>query len=41
MRLIKGHTETGIAGAKHEWEFEVEDDATAEEIEVYGNVFGI
>lgn len=33
MRLIKGHTETGIAGSIHEWEFEVEDDATSEEIE--------
>lgn len=33
MRLIKGHTETGFAGSNHEWEFEVEDDATDEEIQ--------
>lgn len=32
MRLIKGQTSTGFAGAKHEWDFEVEDDATDEEI---------
>lgn len=33
MRLIKGQTSTGFAGAKHEWDFEDEDDATDGEIE--------
>lgn len=32
MRKIKWHFDTGFAGCIHEGEFEVEDDATEEEI---------
>lgn len=36
MRKFKGHVEMGLVGCKREFEFEVEDDATEDEIEETG-----
>lgn len=38
MRTIKGYVSTGYVGSKREFTFEVEDDATVEEIEEAFNV---